>query len=51
MTIYNPHSKCPKCGGLAEEKYDEPTDTIKRTCKRCGHVWTEEPLDSQKENP
>jgi len=30
---------------------ETPRELIKRTCRRCGYVWYERPLDSEKEEP
>lgn len=61
MKKYNPDETCCKCGsGEIEDEYDEgsiPRQTgfvhipgrpehIDRTCKNCGYLWEEAPLDS-----
>lgn len=57
MKVFNEDTQCVKCG---KEKADSlyisdvnagnfgyPHAVILRTCKRCGHIWAELPLDSQ----
>ena len=57
MVIYNPKRKCPKCGckEVASEYRDGEINLwgrsfkvleewIWRTCARCGHRWSEEPI-------
>lgn len=46
MGKYDESSKCPKCGGrLIDTKYDRSSDEMLRGCERCGHSWSEEPLE------
>ena len=46
MKKYSESSDCVKCGRKhAETVYDHESNALKRTCRRCGHVWWEGPLD------
>lgn len=39
---------CPKCGCWETAyKYVSSRDFIRRTCERCGYVWTEEPVQKE----
>jgi predicted nucleic-acid-binding Zn-ribbon protein len=57
MKPYRADARCVKCGyNIAASKYWDTTmrggvvvdcdGFIVRTCKRCGYVWDEKPLDS-----
>jgi ribosomal protein L37E len=52
MDKYSETSKCSKCGyddvdvkyrGFMENTH---ANEMHRTCRRCGYVWYEEPLDA-----
>lgn len=46
MARYDDKAKCSKCGNNGvTTTYDPANDRIGRCCRKCGHRWTEEPLD------
>lgn len=43
---------CKKCGGsLVTVVYERATDTLRKSCSRCGHYWWEPPLDRKEVQP
>ena len=56
---YKINTVCTKCGNNSAESKHTPEKTfadkfiipphIKRTCRNCGWVWSEEPLDFNRE--
>jgi len=52
MDKYTAGSRCHKCGFIISSvKYvrrGKYSDTLERTCTRCGYIWNETPLDEKK---
>lgn len=47
MSRYTADAKCSKCGSRSvDTRHVSSPSRMVRTCGRCGHWWTEEPLDA-----
>ena len=46
MEKYNENSMCPKCKNESVDTiYNQYFNMMQRRCNRCGHTWSEHPLD------
>ena len=54
MKKYSEYSKCQKCrGDYIRTKYKDAgfrSNTIERTCLRCGYIWYEKPHDNEEKD-
>jgi predicted nucleic-acid-binding Zn-ribbon protein len=58
MDTFELNAKCVKCGANGDHNaryvpyhvHDPNSNTIERTCERCGYIWYEKPIDRKDDN-